>query len=152
MYMQKESWGFGANIGLTVSTLSVWMVTAWLMTILIFRRKLRVEFNPFQWKIMGAATVAMVFWAITDDHFTAYMLLQVIAVIGYMPTMVRLWGAKKNTDSMIFWVSVFLAVLVASYAAWIRNDVEAWIYIARAVPCVLIIIILMIRLELKKTT
>lgn len=150
MYAQKATWSFGANIGLTVSTLSVWMVTPWLMGLLAFRKKLRVEFNPFQWKMITAALVTMVFWLLTDDHFISYVLLQVIAVIGYVPTMVRLWKAKKNTDSLVFWLSVFFAVLVASYAAWLRNDIEAWIYIARAVPCVMIIIVLMIRLEIKK--
>lgn len=149
MYMQKPDWSFTANIGLTSACLSVWVVGATLLTKLSLQKKLRVELNRFQRITILASLLILVFWFVTKDSRIAYILLQVSALIGYIPVIQKLWKATENKDSIIFWLSLFLSTCVSSYAAWERNDIESWIYIIRAFPSVLLVVILMIRVELR---
>jgi hypothetical protein len=149
MYMQKPGWSYTANIGLTTAILSVWMVAIVLITKLSIQKKLKVEFNPFQWIMIFAAVIVLVFWSLTKDQFTAYVLLQISSLIGYIPVYKKLWGSKENRDSFVLWGAIFLSSCVASYAAYERNDLQSWIYIIRAVPSTMVVILLMVRIELK---
>ncbi len=149
MYAQKSEWSFTANIGLTTAVLSVWVIGACLIGKLLYQRRLRVELSKFQRLTIYASLVIVLFWFITKDHITAYLLLQISALIGYITVYKKLWSAKKNSDSLVFWSSLFLSALVASYAAYERNDTQSWIYIIRAVPSTLIVVLLMLRIELK---
>lgn len=140
MYAQKTAWSFSANIGLTAATLSTWMVLLSMTITYALKKKLHTEFNPFQRKILYAAIATLILWFVTDNHFLSYILLQIIAVIGYFPIIVRNWKPKEDKESLVLWSSIFFSTLVACYAAWERNDVEAWIYIGRAIPCVGVVI------------
>jgi hypothetical protein len=150
MYMQKPDWSYTANIGLSSAVVCVWIVCAFLIGKLLYEKRLNVGITKFHWITIVSSIIVLFFWFITKDNFTAYILLQVSALIGYIPVIDKLLKAKRNFDSMIFWTSIFLSTLVASYAAWERNDIESWIYIGRAVPSTFIVIVLMIRLKLKK--
>ncbi len=150
MYTQNPGWSFTANIGLTTSIASVWVVAAFLLTKLSFQKKLHIEVNLFQRITILVSLLILVFWFITKDQLISYVLLQVSALIGYIPVIKNLWKAERNRDSIIFWGSLFLSTCVASYAAYERNDVQSWIYIARAIPSTMTVLLLMNRIELKK--
>jgi hypothetical protein len=150
MYAQNPNWSFTANIGLSAATANVWMVTLLLISKLSIQKKLRIELNSFQRITIFASLLILVFWFVTKDQFTAYILLQISALIGYIPIIKKLWRAKENPDSLVFWGSLFLSTCVASYAAYEKNDTQSWIYIIRAIPSTLIVILLMIRAERHK--
>ena len=150
MYAQSPHWGFTANIGLTTAVVTVWIVTFILLAKLIIQKKLHIEINPFQRLTIIASFLVIGFWFITKDQFVSYVLLQVSALIGYIPVIKKLWSAEKNNDSFVFWSSLFLSTLVASYAAYERNDIQSWIYIIRALSSTSIVIILMIRINIKQ--
>ncbi len=150
MYAQNPNWSFTANIGLTSAIMSVWVVAVFLITKLSLQKKLRIEVNLFQRITFLASFVILVFWFLTKDQFMAYILLQVSALISYIPVIKKLWKAQKNQDSIVFWGSLFLSTCVASYAAYEKNDVQSWIYILRAIPSTTIVIVLMVRIELKQ--
>ena len=82
MYMQKDGWSYTANIGLTSAVLSVWTVCVFLIGKLLYEKRLKVEITKFQWITIGSSIVVLFFWFITKDHFTAYVLLQISALIG----------------------------------------------------------------------
>ena len=149
MYTQNLGWSFTANIGLTTAIASVWIVAAFLLTKLSFQKKLHIEINIFQRITILVSVLILVFWLITKDQLISYVLLQVSALISYIPVIKNLWKAERNRDSIIFWGSLFLSTCVASYAAYERNDIQSWIYIARAIPSTITVLVLMIRIELK---
>lgn len=96
-----------------------------------------------------ASFVVLIFWSFTKDQFTAYVLLQVSVLIGYIPVCKRLWNAKENKDSFILWGAIFLSSCVASYAAYEKDDLQSWINIIRSVGSTLLVVVLMFRIELK---
>jgi len=149
MYAQKPNWSFTANIGLTTAIASTWIIGVVLLTKLSFQKRLHIELNPFQRITILASVVILSFWFITKDHFTAYLLLQISALIGYIPVYRKLWIARKNPDSLLFWLSIFFSNCVATYAAYEKDDLESWIYIIRAIPSTAIVVLLMVRIEYK---
>lgn len=149
MYVQKPDWSFGANIGLVSAVISAWGVLV-VLTVKLYRtNSMKAEFTPSQKKMVIASVIILIFWAISKNAFVSYALLQVCALLAYGPVIEKLWGAKKNPESIIFWGSLFLSTCVAAYAAYEKSDLESWIYIARAVPSSLLVLVLLIRLELK---
>ena len=151
MYSRKPNWSFTANIGLTSAFLSAWIVCIYLTTKLLRERNFFLSINNWQKFALTSALVVFIVWIITNNAFASYLLLQIAALIAYTPVIQKLWNAKKNSESLIFWTSLMLSSLVASYAAYERNDIEAWIYIFRAVPSTLLVIILILRVKRNET-
>ena len=150
MYMQNPHWSWGGNIGVLNSIVSTWMISATLFIRLIKDGKLSVELNKPQRRTIYASIVILIFWVITRDHLTAYILLQASILIGYVAMVKKFWNWQgKNPDSITFWLLNFLGTLVAVYAAIERNDLESWIYILRALPCMLFLIFILLRLEMR---
>lgn len=151
MYSRKPDWSFSANIGLTSAFLSAWTVCIYLTVKLLKEEKFFLSINLWQKFALISASAVFVIWIITDNAFVSYVLLQLAALIAYTPVIQKLWNAKKNSESIVFWSSLMLSSLVASYAAYERNDTEAWIYIFRAVPSILLVIILILRVKRHET-
>lgn len=151
MYSRKPDWSFSANIGLTSAFLSAWTVCIFLTIKLLKEGKFFLSINNWQKFALISASVVFIVWIITDNAFVSYVLLQLAALIAYTPVIQKLWNAKKNSESLIFWTSLMLSSLVASYAAYKRNDIEAWIYILRAAPSTLLVIILILRVKRHET-
>ncbi|MCB9809230.1 hypothetical protein H6776_02415 [Candidatus Nomurabacteria bacterium] len=147
--MQNPKWSFTANIGLVGAIVSAWGVLVVLVTKLLMEKRFGVEFTRFQKWTVAISGIILIFWCITEDHLISYSLLQLSALIAYIPVIKKLWGAKHNPESLIFWGSLFLSTCVASYAAWERQDLESWIYIGRAIPASGTVLFLLIRLQLK---
>lgn len=150
LYTQKPDWSFSANIGLTVGVVSVWVVSVFLIAKLFIQKKLSIEVNLFQRITILVSLIILLFWFITKDQLTAYILLQISALVSYIPVIKNLWNAEKNRDSIMFWGSLFLSTCVASYAAYERNDIQSWIYIIRAIPSTMVVLLMMIRIELRQ--
>lgn len=151
MYSRKSDWSFSANIGLTSAFLSAWTVCIYLTIKLLKEGKFFLSINNWQKFALISASVVFIVWIITDNAFVSYVLLQLAALIAYTPVIQKLWNAKKNSESLTFWTSLMLSSVVASYAAYERNDIEAWIYILRAVPSTLLVIILILRVKRHET-
>jgi hypothetical protein len=145
MYSRNPNWSFTANIGLTSAFLSAWTICIYLSAKLLREGKFFLSINNWQKFALCSALVVFIIWVITNNAFVSYLLLQIAALIAYTPVIQKLWNAKKNSESLIFWTSLFLSSLVASYAAYQRNDTEAWIYIFRAVPSTLLVVFLTLK-------
>ena len=151
MYSKKENWSFSANIGLTSAFLSSSTICIYLILKLIREKRLFLEINLWQRFTLMSAGIVFVIWMITDNAFLSYVLLQLAALIAYTPVIQKLWNAKKNSESLVFWGSLMLSTIVASYAAYERNDTEAWIYICRALPSTLLVFVLILRVKKRET-
>lgn len=148
MYTGKEGWSFAGNIGLSSAVASAWTISFYYIPRLMFLGKLKISFSKSHKYTIAASFLVLVYWLFTKDSFSAYVALQLSALIGYIP-MVEMLMSGKNKDSLFFWTSIFLSALVAAYAAYQRSDLEAWIYIARALLSTGLVLYLMIRLQLK---
>ncbi len=143
IYTRKPGWSFSANIGLTTAFASAWTVCIYLITKLLREKKLLLSVNNWQKFSLISAFVVFVLWILTDNAFVCYVLLQLAALIAYTPVIQKLW--KGGSDSLVFWCSLLLSSLVASYAAYTRNDLEAWIFILRAAPSTLLVVGLILK-------
>jgi hypothetical protein len=143
IYTRKPSWSFSANIGLTTAFASAWTVCTYLIAKLLREKRLLLSINNWQKFSLLSAIAIFVLWVLTDNAFVCYVLLQVAALIAYTPVIQKLWNG--GSDSLVFWCSLLLSSLVASYAAYTRNDLEAWIYILRAVPSTLLVVGLILK-------
>lgn len=149
MYMQNPQWSFSANIALLGALVSAWGVLIVLTVKLLKEKRFGIEFTSFQKWTVFISSLVLLFWYLTENHLASYTLLQLAALIAYIPVIQKLWGAKKNPESIAFWGSLFLSTCVASYAAYEKQDIESWIYIARAIPASGTVLFLLIRLQIK---
>ncbi len=150
MYSKNPEWSFSANIGLTSAFFSAWTICIYLVAKLVREKQLMLSINTWQWFALVSACIVFFFWVATDDAFMSYVLLQLAALIAYTPVIQKLWKATTDSESLVFWGSLMLSSAVASYAAYERSDIEAWIYIFRAVPSSLLVVLLITKIRLRR--
>jgi hypothetical protein len=105
------------------------------------------KFTGLQKASMIGSGLALVYWAATVGRYPvrSYTAVQVVGLLAYVGTVQKLFTAKRVTEPMSLWVSVLLASLCAIYPAYVMNDLFAKIYLARAIPSVIIVIGLIAR-------
>lgn len=148
MYSKKPEFSVKSNIALFSSALSAFIV---LLVLFVKIGSDKIVFNNLQKGCLLFCLGIVMVWFITDNPFVSYVLLQINALISYLPVYERNLKAQRNQDSFILWTSILFSNIVASYAVWEKGDLESWIFIARAVPSTLLVVLLMVRLELKTT-
>ncbi len=131
MYTQTPEWSYTGNVGLLSAVISVWSLTGVIILKLLVKGTLAVSFNTTQKRTMIGAGCIVIFWLFTDDPFVSYVLLQALALVGYWP-IVKSLHKRQHDDSLILWLSIWVANLVAIYPAFADADLEAYIYIVRA--------------------
>jgi hypothetical protein len=111
------------------------------------RGTLTVAFDRVQRLCLVGGAGVVVFWFITKNALTSYVLVQCIGLIAYVATARRLWNAERVTEPLFFWVCVLSANLCALYPAWVRDDTFSWIYLARTIPTTFGMILLIARAQ-----
>lgn len=102
------------------------------------------RFSRFDKACLIAVLVIVVFWFITKNHFLTHALTQGILVIAYFPVLSRLWKTKKNGESFLIWTGMLLAPLLSLLSS---KGTLATIYSVRAIVCISVLMLLMIRVE-----
>ncbi len=149
MYWDSPRKSWTANIGVTAALLNTSIILAGVIAANIRYGTLSVAFDKVQkWSLASGAGVVL-FWFLTDQPLQSYVLVQLIALIGYFATMKRLWSAERSTEPLFVWTAVLLASLCALYPAWIRNDLFAWIFLVRVIPSTVLMIYLIARVKRK---
>ena len=151
MYWKSPNHSFAGNIGNIAGFFNICLIVCGVVGRHVRDNTLRVAFNPFQKKCLAAGGLIVVFWLFTRNSQIAYLLTQVIALVAYTPTVVRLWTADRNTESLFLWGIVFVACLTALYPAVLLHDKLAWIYLGRAIPSTLVVIVLILRLTRRES-
>ena len=105
------------------------------------------KFTGLQKASMIGSALALIYWAATVGRYPvrSYTAIQLVGLFAYAGTVQKLFTAKRVTEPMFLWVSVFLASLCALYPAYVMDDLFAKIYLARAIPSVAIVIGLIAR-------
>src|SRR5450759_2442109 len=104
-------------------------------------------FSRFDKGCLIAVMVILLFWFITKNHFVTHALTQGILVIAYFPVISRLWKTRENGESFIIWIGMLLAPVLSLLSS---KGTLATIYSVRAIVCILILLMLMLRVEYLK--
>ncbi len=117
------------------------------ITILFFGDS-KTRFNSFDLICLTIVLIILLFWFFSKAHFTTHISLQLIQAIAYLPVIRKMWKAGENSESFFTWICLLLVSLVSLAAG---KGVLAAVYSIRAVVCVSILLLLMIRIEINKS-
>lgn len=102
------------------------------------------RFSRFDKGCLLAVLIILLFWLITRNHVVTHALTQTILIIAYFPVISRLWKTRKNTESFIIWIGMLLAPVLSLLSS---KGTLATIYSVRAIICIFILLLLMLRVE-----
>jgi len=105
------------------------------------------RFNRFEIGCLVVVLFILTFWYFSKAHFATNLSLQLIQFMAYIPVYYRMWKAGRNTESFTTWGLLLAVSLISLFTA---KGLLAVVYSSRASICVAVLLILMIRLELKK--
>jgi len=105
------------------------------------------KFSRFDKACLIAVLVIVLFWFITKNHVVTHTLTQLILVIAYFPVISRLWKTRENSESFLIWIGMLIAPVLSLLSS---KGILATVYSVRAIVCVLLLLILMLRIEYLK--
>ena len=140
-YRYEGGYGFLDNIMNTVDLIYVSTVC---VAIFIFGDK-SSKFTSFDKGCLGAVLLILIFWVFTRNHWVTNILMQLIMVIAYFPVIKRLVDSRENTEPFSVWIGMLLAPSIALISS---KGTLATIYSVRAIICVSILLLLMVRIEI----
>jgi len=102
------------------------------------------RFSRFDKGCLVAVLVIVLFWFVTKNHIVTHALTQGILVIAYFPVISRLWKTRENGESFVIWIGMLLAPVLSLLSS---KGTLATIYSVRAIVCILVLLLLMLRVE-----
>lgn len=102
------------------------------------------RFSKFDIGCLVAVIIILLFWFITKNHIITHTLTQGILVIAYFPVISRLWKTRENGESFVVWTGMLLAPMLSLLSS---KGMLATIYSVRAIVCIMILMLLMLRVE-----
>lgn len=147
-YLLNSNWNFeGGILNLVDVLITILIISA---TLLFSPAKL--AFRPFEKKYLLISTLIIMFWTITQNTLYTNLLIQVLLLISYFPTIQKLVNEKKNTESFPAWIIAFTAGILAMLPAIQSGNILPIIYVGRTLLMQGIIIFLMFHYENIKHT
>ena len=104
------------------------------------------RFNKFDLVCLAGVSLILIFWFFSKAHFATNISLQIIQAVAYLPVINRMWKAGENTESFSIWILLFFVSAISLFTA---EGTLAVIYSVRAIASVSLLLILMIRIEVK---
>jgi len=141
-YLLESSYSPLDNI---LNTSDIILVVTLSIVILLFGGK-KARFNRFEILCLGVILIILLFWYISEAHLITNLSLQLIQLIAYFPVYYRMLHSGRNSESFLTWILLFLVSLLSLFTA---HGLLAIIYSLRATLCTAVLLILMIRLELR---
>ncbi|USN57336.1 MAG: hypothetical protein H6766_02550 [Candidatus Peribacteria bacterium] len=96
------------------------------------------DFGAFQYVCLILSAVILVIWKLTDNPQLSYILIQLVAIIAYIPMFQRVLVAENQTESNVMWIAILFASLTAIpkvLEGYRKNkDWLSIVYIARVIP------------------
>lgn len=142
-YLAKDNFSIWDNI---LNTTDLILVLTISIAIAIWGDK-SSKFTKFDTGCLIAVVVAILFWAITQNHLITNLSIQLIMVVSYFPVIKRLFESKENAEPFSVWI---LMMLVPVFSLLSSKGLLATIYSVRAIVCVGILLLLMLRVEMMR--
>jgi hypothetical protein len=143
-YRSDSGYGLLDNIMNTVDL--IYVVTVSVAIFLFGDRSSR--FSRFDRGCLYGVLLIIVFWLFTGNHKVTNILMQSVLVIAYIPVVKRLLESKQNTEPFSVWIGMLIAPSIALISS---KGTLATIYSVRAIICVSLLLLLMLRIEIIKT-
>ncbi|RPH33906.1 MAG: hypothetical protein EHM93_02750 [Bacteroidales bacterium] len=140
-YLAKDNFSLWDNI---LNTTDLILVVTISIAIAIWGDK-SSKFTKFDTGCLIAVIIAILFWAITQNHLITNLSIQLIMVVSYFPVIRRLFQSKENTEPFSVWI---LMMLVPLFSLISSKGLLATIYSVRAIVCVGLLLLLMLRIEM----
>ena len=142
-YRSDGGYGLLDNIMNTVDLIYVVTVC---IAIFLFGDK-SSKFTRFDKGCLAAVIMILLFWIFTRNHWLTNLLMQAVLVIAYFPVVKRLIESRENTEPFSVWIGMLLAPSLALVSS---KGTLATIYSVRAIICVSLLLLLMLRIEFLK--
>jgi hypothetical protein len=142
-YRSDGGYGLLDNIMNTVDLIYVVTVC---IAIFLFGDK-SSKFTRFDKGCLAAVIMILLFWIFTRNHWLTNLLMQAVLVIAYFPVVKRLIESRENTEPFSVWIGMLLAPSLALLSS---KGTLATIYSVRAIICVSLLLLLMLRIEFLK--
>jgi len=142
-YMKSDHFSFLDNI-LNTTDLALTAIVS--IAIYLFGDH-TTRFSRFDKGCLIAVTIIVLFWFITKNHVVTHALTQGILVIAYFPVISRLWKTRENGESFLIWTGMLFAPVLSLLSS---KGILATIYSVRAIVCISLLMILMLRVEYLK--
>lgn len=142
-YLAKDNFSIWDNILNTTDLILVLTVS---IAIAIWGDK-SSKFTKFDTGCLIAVIVAILFWAITQNHLITNLSIQLIMVVSYFPVIKRLFESKENSEPFSVWI---LMMFVPLFSLISSKGLLATIYSVRAIVCVGLLLLLMLRVEMMR--
>jgi len=144
-YKQTGAHGLLANMLNIVDFLSI-LATFFAM---IFSKNKNRKFTKFEKICLYFVILIFLIWIITKQNILANILIQIILVIAYLPTLIHLWKSQENTESLNAWSLDFLASIFGMIIPFQTMDLLPLIYGIRSTVSTFAVAVLILRIKFK---
>ena len=113
-----------------------------LLVSLLYSRKEKILFKSFEKYYLIGAFACVLFWIISNNSFRTNLFVQLLIVIGYIPTIHNILRTKRSAESKFAWSIWTLGALLSIFPALANQNKLAIIYSLRAAAMCLTILFL----------
>jgi len=145
-YEQTGSHGLLANLLNIVDFLSV-LATFFAMA---FSKNKNREFTNFEKICLYFVIAIFLVWIVSRQNILANILIQIILVIAYLPTLIHLWKSQNNTESLSAWSLDFLASIFGMIAPLQIMALLPLIYGIRSTISTFLVMALIFRIQFRE--
>jgi hypothetical protein len=145
-YSQTGIRGLGANVLNIVDVLSVSAT----FIAMGFSKNNRREFTKFEKICLYFVILVFLMWIVSGQNILDNILIQIILVIAYLPTVIHLWKSEENTESLSAWSLDFFASVVGIIAPLQTMDLLPLVYGIRSTISTLTVMLLILRIKFRK--
>jgi hypothetical protein len=145
-YSQTGTNGLSANIFNIVDILSI------LVTFIAMGKSKNNhrKFTKFEKICLYFVILIFLMWIASGQNILANILIQIILVIAYLPTVIHLWKSEENTESLSAWSLDFFASIFGMIVPLLVMDLLPLIYGIRSTISTFVIIALILRIKFRK--
>ena len=117
--------------------------------IILLRKDTRKTFTQFEKICIGLVVAILLAWLFDAGDVFTHLAIQAILVIAYLPSLVKLWKAKENTEALGTWTFDCIASILGLIIPVMQGDLLPIVYGVRSVVSTVLMIIFIIRIKLK---
>lgn len=104
-----------------------------ILSTILLTQKFSLRFRPFEKWYLMASGVMVVFWILSHNAFVSNLLIQVLLIISYLPTIQKFIAEKKNTESLSAWSISLSASMVSLFSSFASGNILSIIYVFRSI-------------------
>lgn len=115
-----------------------------ILSTILLTKKFSLRFRTFEKWYLIISGIITGFWAVSHDAFVANLLIQLMIVVSYLPTIQKLIVEKKNSESLSAWGINLLASFVSLYSALTYGNILSIVYVFRSIVMTGIVMLLVL--------